>query len=255
MATSAGKTHYYFYYYYFNEPTRFHDVSSSSSSSNSSSSSSSSSSRSSNISSSNSSSGQSSINGGRDGSSNPLPASQAPSISSSSSSSSMTPSPLSKVWIDIIASASAGVLARSICHPIDTIKSRFQSKTFEGYHSVAAVVRDTWKSEGIRGMYRGFSVAAFGGIPGTCAYLQTYDHCKAFLSEKTQLSPFFTYFISGIVAESVSCLWFVPVDVIKERLQIQRSRDQNVYQGPVDAFRKILKSDGVRGIYKVGASK
>ncbi len=117
---------------------------------------------------------------------------------------------------------------------------------------MAAVLKDTWKSEGMRGMYRGFSVAAIGGIPGTCAYLMTYDRCKTLLTERTQLSPFFTYFISGIVAESLSCLWFVPVDVVKERLQIQRSRDRNVYQGPMDAVRKILKSEGVRGIYKVG---
>lgn len=48
-----------------------------------------------------------------------------------------------------------------------------------------------------------------------------------------------------MMAETLSCVFWVPIDVVKERLQVQSS-----YRNTTDAFRKILKYEGVRGIYK-----
>lgn len=31
---------------------------------------------------------------------------------------------------------------------------------------------------------------------------------------------FLTYFVSGIIAETMACLYFLPIDVIKERMQV-----------------------------------
>ncbi|CAN0499423.1 unnamed protein product, partial [Scytosiphon promiscuus] len=42
-----------------------------------------------------------------------------------------------------------------------------------------------------------------------------------------------------------SCVLFVPVDVVKERLQ-----GPAPYRGSADTLRTILKVEGVRGIYK-----
>lgn len=46
---------------------------------------------------------------------------------------------------------------------------------------------------------------------------------------------------------------FVPVDVVKERLQVQRKgvTDPSMnYKGSVDAVRTIMRNEGLRGIYK-----
>jgi hypothetical protein len=58
------------------------------------------------------------------------------------------------------------------------------------------------------------------------------------------------HFLSGILAETVACLIYVPVDVIKERLQIQHKRDSFQYKGGWDALVQISKNEGLRGIYK-----
>jgi hypothetical protein len=55
-----------------------------------------------------------------------------------------------------------------------------------------------------------------------------------------------------------SCVVFVPVDVIKERLQVQRSSlavsSSQVagapYKGSVHALRTIFAEEGFRGVYK-----
>ncbi len=54
------------------------------------------------------------------------------------------------------------------------------------------------------------------------------------------------------VTETVCCIFYVPVDVIKERLQIQSKGIQleYTYSGTMDAFRQIASQEGARGIYK-----
>lgn len=64
----------------------------------------------------------------------------------------------------------------------------------------------------------------------------------------------------------VSCVVFVPVDVVKERLQVQRSAGTKAYslslnggdgervvpyRGSADTLKTILRTEGLRGIYKV----
>jgi hypothetical protein len=49
----------------------------------------------------------------------------------------------------------------------------------------------------------------------------------------------------------LSCAAFVPVDVVKERLQVQSSyKSAFQYSGTIDAFRTIIKQEGLRGLYK-----
>ena len=51
-------------------------------------------------------------------------------------------------------------------------------------------------------------------------------------------------------AETVACIIFVPVDVIKERRQVQSDLKSVDYKGDVDAIRQTLKVEGFRGLYR-----
>jgi hypothetical protein len=56
-----------------------------------------------------------------------------------------------------------------------------------------------------------------------------------------------------MVAEAVSCILWVPIDVIKERMQVQRlttNTDALYYRSAPDAMRKIMAYEGLRGIYR-----
>ena len=53
------------------------------------------------------------------------------------------------------------------------------------------------------------------------------------------------------LAEAVACIVYVPVDVIKERLQVQgRESGEMKYKGGADALLKIWSREGVFGIYR-----
>ena len=144
----------------------------------------------------------------------------------------------------LLASCVAGFASRVICHPIDTLKARLQAAQGS-------------MPSGAGGLYRGLTAALIGGVPATCLYLTSYELSKKTLSSTPviQDSPFAVYFVSGILAEGVSCSVFVPTDVIKERLQVQGSASPYKYKGSFDALRQIMSQEGLRGLYKgYGAS-
>ena len=57
---------------------------------------------------------------------------------------------------------------------------------------------------------------------------------------------------AGFGAEVVACIVFVPVDVVKERLQVQSTLTSAAqYRGSWNASRDIWRNEGLAGIYKV----
>jgi hypothetical protein len=53
------------------------------------------------------------------------------------------------------------------------------------------------------------------------------------------------------MAEMTSCAFWLPIDVIKERLQVQSELKIYTYAGPRDAAKKINRVEGVVGLYRV----
>jgi len=51
-------------------------------------------------------------------------------------------------------------------------------------------------------------------------------------------------------AETIACMMFVPIDVIKERRQVQSDLKTFNYKSDLDAIKQIAKVEGVRGMYK-----
>jgi len=180
----------------------------------------------------------------------------------------------------MLASAFAGGLARFPCHPIDTVKARMQVQTW-GIDSVNSIAREqtivyrnfldglrtTWRLEGIRGLYRGFGPTVLGSMPASCLYFTTYEFSKTRIAKAQGLTsdeslPFMVTFSSGIIAETVSCLLWVPIDVVKERMQIQNSPrnalsaelktkfGDGFYSSGLDAFRSIKRTEGFVGFYR-----
>lgn len=152
----------------------------------------------------------------------------------------------------LLGSATAGLISRTICHPMDTIKAKLQSA--EGFilKGFTDTIVKTIREEGVGGLYRGLGAVVVGGVPGVCVYLTTYDACKDRLIQVKTIEkyPFITYFTSGIIAEAVCCILFVPVDVVKERLQTQSLQNHAKYKGSLDAITTIIREEGFKGIYK-----
>ena len=59
------------------------------------------------------------------------------------------------------------------------------------------------------------------------------------------------HLISGFMAEIFSCSLWLPIDIIKERLQVQSEVKIYSYKGPLEAIKKINLSEGIIGLYRV----
>jgi Mitochondrial carrier protein len=181
---------------------------------------------------------------------------------------SSTESTTSIALVNASSSAAAGIIGRIFTHPLDTVKARLQAPPQIGattvYRGPIDALVSTARSEGVRGLYRGFGAVIVGGTPGTVLYLCSYDFAKRELSSlrsSATATPgsndhdFVVHFLSGMIAETIACIVYVPVDVVKERMQVQH---RDVVTGPSgmhyksswDALQVISKTEGLRGIYK-----
>lgn len=165
----------------------------------------------------------------------------------------------------MIASAISGMIARIPLHPIDTCKAKMQvsSSTAGTYSSVLDCMVQTYKQSGIRGLYSGFGITFFGSAPALCLYFTSYEYIKTLISRvriiNNHTPQFLQHFTAGMLAECVSCVLWVPIDVVKERLQtqsnlVQTAKVKNMqvtqYTGNLNAIVQISRQEGLRGIYK-----
>jgi len=150
----------------------------------------------------------------------------------------------------LVASALAGSLARIPAHPLDTLKSRLMaSSATRGSQSTSlrSVFISTFKAEGFRGLYRGFWFTAISSLPASCLYFTTQEWSRKNLFNNALFSGFF--------AETVSCLIYVPIDVVKERMQVQKldpvtGSYGSQYNNGVKAVLGIVEREGILGLYK-----
>ena len=76
-------------------------------------------------------------------------------------------------------------------HPVDTIKAKLQVISLPGVNNesikgssangkslIMNIARETVRSEGIRGLYKGFGIHVIGGVPAGGLYYGSYEFFK-----------------------------------------------------------------------------
>ncbi|XP_057977675.1 uncharacterized protein LOC131164479 [Malania oleifera] len=118
--------------------------------------------------------------------------------------------------------------------------------------------------EGFRSLYRGFGTSLMGTIPARALYMTALEVTKSNVGTATIRLGFpeasaaaIANAAAGLSAAMAAQLVWTPVDVVSQRLMVQGSEKSKIpnasackYLGGIDAFRKILISDGLRGLYR-----
>ncbi|ORX99379.1 mitochondrial carrier [Basidiobolus meristosporus CBS 931.73] len=164
---------------------------------------------------------------------------------------------------NIAASSVAALVARVCTHPLDTVKTRLQV-SLGSRESVVGAAQTILRKESSTAFYRGLPVALAFSVPGLSVYLTTYDYVKAKLSEVGGLGKdnAANHMISGLCAEVLSGLFWTPMEVMKNRLQVaERLKLVGRKYSPGVASelsgsdtarlaRQIYSRDGLRGFYQ-----
>ncbi|XP_059301572.1 mitochondrial adenine nucleotide transporter ADNT1-like [Lycium ferocissimum] len=172
------------------------------------------------------------------------------------------------------AGACAGIIAMSATYPMDMVRGRITVQTekspyqYRGmFHALSTVLRE----EGPRALYKGWTPSVIGVIPYVGLNFAVYESLKDWLVKTKPLGlvddnselGVVTRLACGAAAGTVGQTVAYPLDVIRRRMQMVgwshaasivtgdgRSKAPLEYTGMIDAFRKTVKYEGVRALYK-----
>ncbi|KAH0725423.1 hypothetical protein KY284_001288 [Solanum tuberosum] len=149
-------------------------------------------------------------------------------------------------------------LQSALIHPTAVVKTRMQVAG-SGLSQMTgfSVFRHIIRSDGIPGIFRGFGTSAVGSLPGRVLALTSLEVSKDMMLKYTQglnmsepTRAALANGFAGMVSNLLSSVYFVPLDVICQRLMVQGIPGTKPCAGPFDATRKVLKAEGIRGIYR-----
>ncbi|GMJ08361.1 hypothetical protein like AT5G15640 [Hibiscus trionum] len=149
-------------------------------------------------------------------------------------------------------------LQQGLIHPTAVVKTRMQVADSRFAHTPGTLVfKHILRNDGITGIFRGFGTSAIGSLPGRILALTSLEMSKDMMLKYTQgwNMPETTRVglangVAGLFSSLISSLYFVPLDVICQRLMVQGLPGATFYTDPFDVTRKVIKAEGFRGLYR-----
>ncbi|KAF6154552.1 hypothetical protein GIB67_027825 [Kingdonia uniflora] len=162
----------------------------------------------------------------------------------------------------VLCGAGAGVAVSILACPTELIKCRLQAQSALADLSSAGggvkyggpmdVARHVLKSEGgARGLFKGLVPTLAREVPGNAAMFGVYEAIKQYLAGDKDTSKLGrgSLVVAGGLAGASFWISVYPTDVIKSVIQVDDYKNPK-FSGSIDAFKKILASEGVKGLYK-----
>ncbi|KAJ5223010.1 Mitochondrial thiamine pyrophosphate carrier 1 [Penicillium citrinum] len=157
-----------------------------------------------------------------------------------------------------VSGAVAGGIATTATYPLDLLRTRFAAQGPERvYKSLFSSVVEISRHEGPAGFFRGCSAAVAQIVPYMGLFFTAYENLRPTMAQWDYL-PFGTGdAAAGVVASVLAKTGVFPLDLVRKRLQVQgptRTRyvHRNIpeYDGVVRSIVMILRTQGVRGLYR-----
>lgn len=161
----------------------------------------------------------------------------------------------------VVCGAGAGVAVSFLACPTELIKCRLQAQSaLAGSGSAAVaikyggpidVARHVVQSAGVTGLFKGLGPTLAREVPGNAVMFGVYEAIKHVLAGGQDTSSLGrgSLMLAGGLAGGSFWLSVYPTDVVKSVIQVDDYKNPK-YSGSFDAFRKILASEGVKGLYK-----
>ncbi|XP_054784384.1 uncharacterized protein LOC129291176 [Prosopis cineraria] len=149
-------------------------------------------------------------------------------------------------------------------YPVVVLKTRQQ--VAQSQVSCIKTAISLVRVEGFRALYRGFGTSLMGTIPARALYMAALEVTKSNVGTATvrlglaePTAAAIANAAGGLSAAMAAQLVWTPIDVVSQRLMVQggynnpnnhMANSARNYINGIDAFRKILSTDGPRGLYR-----
>ncbi|PHT43686.1 ADP,ATP carrier protein 1, mitochondrial [Capsicum baccatum] len=121
------------------------------------------------------------------------------------------------------------------------------------FNGLLDVYRKTIKSDGIPGLYRGFTISCVGIVVYRGFYFGIYDSLKPVVLVGNLQDSFFASFFLGWGITIGAGLASYPIDTVRRRMMMT-SGEAVKYKGSLDAFSQIMKKEGTKSLFKGAAA-
>lgn len=144
----------------------------------------------------------------------------------------------------------AGLVSSTTIYPMDLAKTRLALSTGKQYTGMIDCLYKVVKYEGPRGLFRGWSAGAIGGVPYAAVDLGVFNTLKdTYLSyagkPPSAMIMLACGAISGICGQTVT----YPLLVVRTRL-INQKPGHILYSGMVDCLKKTYQGEGIKGLFR-----
>merc|ERR1711907_822112 len=122
--------------------------------------------------------------------------------------------------------------------PIDTVKTRLQSK--QGF----------WNAGGFRGVYRGLSSAIIGSAPGAALFFAGYEAGQAALRARGMEESSLFFAMASTVGEVMACTVRVPTENVKQNMQMAKFGEPGAPGALRATVAGLVKERGYAGMWR-----
>jgi len=151
----------------------------------------------------------------------------------------------------MLSTMAVSTVTRTVSYPFELIKTRIQHQDGRlKYRGIIDCARQIMVKEGVTGFYKGaFQICL--RVPASLVYLSTLETCVAL--SPSSMSHSTRGFVSGTAAGLAVQFYFVPIDVITQKMQVDvdssgKWRDQLKNMNFIR--HRIWASKGLSGFYK-----
>jgi len=116
------------------------------------------------------------------------------------------------------------------------------------FNGLIDVYRQTWKTDGIQGLYRGFNISCVGIVVYRGLYFGMYDTIKPLLPANLK-DNFVAQFFLGWGITIGAGLASYPIDTIRRRMMMT-SGEAEKYGSSMSCAKAIIKKEGVKSLFK-----
>lgn len=163
---------------------------------------------------------------------------------------------------NVASGGAAGVTSLLFVHPLDFARTRLsmdvgQAKKLGGkrqFNGLYDCLSKIYKKEGFFGFYWGFGISFITIFLYRGLYFGLFDTGKEKVFADPKKANFIAMWAFAQTVTITANMIVYPLDTVRRRLMMQSGRSDTLYRGNIHCIRKIIAEEGMRALYKGGAS-
>jgi len=156
---------------------------------------------------------------------------------------------------NLASGGAAGATSLCFVYPLDFARTRLGADVGSGkareFNGLVHCIKTIAKRDGVRGLYQGFFVSIQGIIVYRASYFGSYDTIMGVLPDSKNMNFFLKWGVAQVVTTGAGVISY-PFDTVRRRMMMQsgRAKEDLLYKGTADCWKKIYQQEGGRAFFK-----